>query len=104
MKETPASEPRLGLGEVEGRGDGNFDKQSPCCIAFLFARSRGALLSLFAITMRGALSVWPPLLGTWVAKAAKVCCVITHLQRQGTRWFRRAQEPMSFIIGRVFLP
>ena len=65
MKETPASEPRLGLSEVEGMGGGRASaKQSPVLYCYLSMRSRGELLSLIAKIMHGAIFAWSPLLRT----------------------------------------
>ena len=82
MKETPASEPRLGLGVVEGRGGvyGHFTR----LYCFLFARSQSALFSLFAQIMRGALSVWSPLLGICDGEG-----------EEGWLWARRAKSTGS---------
>ena len=71
VKDTPATEPRLGLGnplEVGGLG-GHFAKQSPCCSIVFFSRAREArCFSLFAQLSRGAISAWPPLLGICVGE------------------------------------
>ena len=81
---------------------GPFAKQPPVLCCSLFTRSRGALVSLFAKTMQGALSIWPPLLGICDGKA-RAGYATPLLQRQGvTRWPRRIHQPRpSMVPGHV---
>ena len=55
VKETPASEPRLQLGEVEGRG-GGCEKQAPFCTVFS-SRAREARCFLCSHELCAVLSL-----------------------------------------------